>query len=129
MRRKVNTYGAFVAITAYLGCMVLGFFHLLVMAEMSMPMEHCPFVKETQFFCPANVFVHTEILKGIVYFALPTVFIFLYSYFFVLTFIFANNSPPFLLRIRLYVLRKYNLGIYVLYQFLYSQGILNSKAY
>jgi hypothetical protein len=126
---KTDLFKPIVAALLLIGYVFLSVFSILHMAHMnnmSMPMAHCPYMAGEPSLCQMKVSDHLvpwQQLSNVVFpsfLALiisATIFL-LYTWYY---------SPP--VRLLLYIRRHWHSLWRSLYQFLFSQGILNPKYY
>ncbi len=105
---------------------VFGFIHVAHMAEMNMPMEHCPFAIGEHTLCQMSVTEHIRAWEQFSARFIPTLGVLLFTPVFLFFFLDKKYSP-FLSR-PLFYLKRQRLRNYSLYQELFSLGILNPKA-
>ncbi len=117
---------ALLALIGYLSIMVFGPIHMIHMAEMNMPMEHCPFAVGEHSLCGMDSFEHLKVWQQFTTTLLPFIKI-LTVIGILLVLVYFSYHPPSVTRFLLYLKRE-RLRIFSLYQELFSQGILNPKA-
>ncbi len=117
---------ALLALVGYLGIVVLGPVHMAHMAEMNMPMEHCPFAVGEHSLCQMNSFEHLKVWHQFTTTLLPLIKILTVVVILLGLIYFSFHSPP--VTKFLFYLKRERLRIFSLYQELFSQGILNPKA-
>jgi biotin transporter BioY len=117
---------ALLALVGYLSIVVFGPIHMAHMAEMNMPMEHCPFAVGEHALCKMNPFEHLKVWQQFTTTLLPFIKILsVIGILFALAY-FSYRSPP--ITRFLFSLKRERLRTFSLYQQLFSQGILNPKA-
>ncbi len=105
------------------------FNHMMSMGEVhTSSVPDCPFMTDQSSFCPIEFFAHLDILqKNLLH--TPLAFKIILTLFMgLLFFILTYTSPPLVGLLAYFKQRKHKI-ISDLYQMLFSQGILNSKAY
>jgi hypothetical protein len=121
----------------FLGSLIfLGYFsiliytpiHMIEMADMNMPMEHCPFAMNQHVICSMTISEHIREWQNWLQSFLPSFKILTSAtLFFALSYLLVT-SPP-ILRLLLYCKRQGKVKTYSFLQNLFSQGILHTKAY
>jgi len=117
---------ALFVLIGYLSIVVFAPIHMAHMAEMNMPMEHCPFAQGEHTLCQMNPFEHLKVWEQFTIKLLPVIKILSLVWLVSVLLSFSYHSPP-ISRLLLYLKRE-RLRNYSLYQQLFSQGILNPKA-
>ena len=119
--------GSFILL-GYFSILVYTPIHMIEMAEMSMPMEYCPFAMNQHVICTMTISEHIREWQNWLQSFLPS-FKTLTSatLFFTLSYLLVT-SPP-ILRLLLYCKRQGKAKAYSFLQNLFSQGILHTKAY
>lgn len=117
-------------------CILFGYFsilvytpiHMIEMADMNIPMEHCPFAINQQVICTMTLSQHIREWQNWLQSFLPSFKILTgVTLFFTLSYLLVT-SPP-ILRLLLYCKRQGKVKAYSFLQNLFSQGILHTKAY
>lgn len=116
--------------------MLLGYFsiliytpiHMIEMAEMNMPMEHCPFAMSQHVICTMTISQHIREWQNWLQSLLPSFKVVLTtSFFFAFAYLIVVYPP--LLRLLLYCRQRGKIKAFTFLNYLFSQGILHSKAY
>lgn len=117
---------ATLALVGYLSIVVFGPIHMAHMADMNMPMEHCPFTLGEHALCKMDPFEHLTIWQQFTATFLPLIKILTVVSILLALVYFSYHSPP--ITRFLFYLKRERLRVFSLYQQLFSQGILNPKA-
>ncbi len=116
-----------IALITYIGCGVLGFFHVLQMSMMSMSADDCPYSHILQAVGSDSISSHLQILNLpiVTVLSLLNIGLFFAGLLFVITIY--NTSTP---QIRIpNIYRRRNRLRYSLHISLFSNGILNPKTF
>lgn len=127
INKKIQSLFGFITLFGYLTLLVVTPLHLIQMADMKMPMEHCPFEMTHDIICSASITEHLrtwqlwfEIFTPFSSAFIPVLFIAVFSLFYI---------PPLLTRLRLYSKRRKWQDNKQTITNLFSQGILHTKAF
>jgi hypothetical protein len=128
VRRVLKNLLGFFVLFGYFSILIYTPVHMIEMADMNMPIEHCPFAMNQHVICAMTISEHIREWQSWLQSFLPsfkiltsTVLFFTLSYLLV-------TSPP-MLRLLLYCKRQGKVKAYSFLQNLFSQGILHTKAY
>lgn len=128
MKSKIALLG--VSLISYLFIVFYAPFHLAEMAEMKMPMEHCPFASAEHSLCSMSVIDHLKewsswmLAKNKSFNLFDLLGVATLS----ITIVFLLNTPK-ILRELLYQKRQRQRKIFSFLNFLFAIGILNPKIY
>jgi hypothetical protein len=126
--RKLKLFlGSFVLL-GYFSILIYTPIHMIEMADMNMPMEHCPFAMNQHVICTMTISEHIREWQSWLQSFLPSFKILTSAtLFFALSYLLVTSLP--ILRLLLYCKRQGKLKAYSFLKNLFSQGILHTKAY
>lgn len=123
---KIVSFGI---IFLYLMLPMYIFTHMMSMSKThTSSVPDCPFMTDQSSFCPIEFFAHLDILqKNLLH--TPLAFKIILGLFMSLVFFILTYASPPLVGLLVYLKQRKHIVISNLHQMLFSQGILNSKAY
>lgn len=116
------------ALLGYLSILFYMPVHMIEMADMNMPMEHCPFAMNQHVICNMTISEHIREWQNSLQGFLPS-FEILTATILACAISHLLTVPPPILQLLLYYKRQKSIKIQRLLQNLFSQGILHTKAY
>ncbi len=125
---KLKLFLGFLVLLGYFSILVYTPIHMIEMAEMNMPMEHCPFAMNQHVICTMTISEHIREWQNWLQSFLPSFKILTSATLFFAVSYLLVTSPP-ILRLLLYCKRQAKVRAYSFLQSLFSQGILHTKAY
>ena len=125
--RTLKLFLGSIILLGYFSILIYTPIHMIKMADMNMPMEHCPFVINQYVICTITISEHIREWQNWLQNFLPSFKTTTSAIlFFTLSYIITSPS---ILRLLLYCKQQHKVRTFSFLQILFSQGILHSKAY
>jgi hypothetical protein len=131
MFKVSNTLKNFLGLAILLGYLTILFYtpiHMIEMANMNMPMEHCPFALSKHVICTSTISEHMRVWQNWLQNLLSSFKMIAVTVLFFTGSCFLIPSLR-ILRLLLYCKQQDKVKVFSLVQHLFSQGILHTKAY